>query len=232
MKSAGTQDKGFTLIELLIVVAIIAILAAIAVPNFLEAQTRSKVSRAKADMRAISTAISTYMVDYNDSPPLLFPGTFANGKDGQWHHGFVSPQLTTPVAYLTSLPNDPFTKPITALYGFPMSRYWFLITGESRSDVPYFVFRKIGWVGVGLDSNLRLSALELPFDIHRWGGSAYDRLKTQEYFMRSAGPNEAFDHSGILDPSEPGKDLHVIDYDPTNGTVSLGDIFHAASGGD
>src|SRR6478609_11262839 len=57
---------GFTLIELLIVVAIIAILAAIAVPNFLEAQTRAKISRAKADMRTTVTALESYVVDWNN----------------------------------------------------------------------------------------------------------------------------------------------------------------------
>jgi len=55
--------KGFTLIELLIVVAIIAILAAIAVPNFLEAQVRSKVSRAYNDMRNLATALESYRID-------------------------------------------------------------------------------------------------------------------------------------------------------------------------
>ncbi|MDK2972666.1 MAG: hypothetical protein PWP23_2421 [Candidatus Sumerlaeota bacterium] len=58
-------QKAFTLIELLIVVATIAILAAIAVPNFLEAQVRSKVSRTEADMRSIKTGIESCAVDYN-----------------------------------------------------------------------------------------------------------------------------------------------------------------------
>jgi prepilin-type N-terminal cleavage/methylation domain-containing protein len=90
--------RAFTLIELLIVVAIIAILAAIAVPNFLEAQTRAKVSRVKSDHRTIVTAIESYRVDNNTYYLARFYESLPQRLK------FV----TTPVAYISSVPLDPF----------------------------------------------------------------------------------------------------------------------------
>ena len=62
------KKKGFTLIELLIVVAIIGIIAAIAIPNLLNAIQRGKQKRTMADMRAIGTAVESYAVDNNMYP--------------------------------------------------------------------------------------------------------------------------------------------------------------------
>ena len=87
------RSRGFTLIELLIVVAIIAILAAIAIPNYLNAQTRAKVSKVMAEERTIATAMESYIVDNNSYPCTC-----------------VCDMLSTPIAYLNTIPNDPFAQ--------------------------------------------------------------------------------------------------------------------------
>ena len=101
------MTKGFTLIELLIVVAIIAILAAIAVPNFLEAQVRAKISRVKSDIRSVATGLESYYVDYNKYP-LGKNASFGLGLSGENAHLFGYSRLTSPVAFLTAVPVDPF----------------------------------------------------------------------------------------------------------------------------
>lgn len=98
------SHKGFTLIELLIVVGIISILAAIAMPNFLEAQVRAKIARAKADMRTISVAWEAYAVD-NGRYPVDWDN---NPIGGEWAQvGLI--MCTTPVAYISSFPIDPWS---------------------------------------------------------------------------------------------------------------------------
>ncbi len=187
MKRRAFTPDAFTLIELLIVVAIIAVLAAIAVPNFLEAQTRAKVSRVKADLRSVATAIEAYAVDEGQYP-----------RDGDDIDPFNAANfnamtrlaaLTTPVSYMTSVPYDPFHPDtlndvmISMFFPAPPYPYLYLTHGGYLAFPPYTP------ANYGRPDNWRLI---------------------------SFGPDTFFDAYSID---------KLVAYDPSNGTVSTGDIF-------
>ena len=65
LQKLNTRRGGFTLVEIMIVVAIIALLAAIAVPNFLRARKRSQATRVLEDLRMIDSAIDQYAIETN-----------------------------------------------------------------------------------------------------------------------------------------------------------------------
>jgi prepilin-type N-terminal cleavage/methylation domain-containing protein len=93
------KKRGFTLIELLIVVAIIVILAAIAVPNFMNAQIRAKLARIESDLRTLATALNMYRLDNGRAPHDDFP-------DHGWARSYAL--LTSPVSYMSSILPDVF----------------------------------------------------------------------------------------------------------------------------
>ena len=67
LQKLNTKRGGFTLVEIMIVVAIIALLAAIAVPNFLRARKRSQATRILEDLRIVDSSIDQYAIENNKS---------------------------------------------------------------------------------------------------------------------------------------------------------------------
>jgi prepilin-type N-terminal cleavage/methylation domain-containing protein len=210
MKKINKVEKGFTLIELLIVVAIIAILAAIAIPNFLQAQVRSKVSRTLADYASLATAIEAYQVDNNSYP-----------DDG------IPQPLSTPIAYITSFPSSPWNE-----YWYPWARNddplpfcyvnnTYLYASDMAWGPSYAKYQNnpgLGNIGGDYISYVgRYEGMNLTnFD-----------PQTIQWELKSCGPAGIDDVDAELNPSHyPPSDSGIIAclYDPTNGTVSTGNL--------
>src|SRR3972149_889908 len=99
MRNPLARENGFTLIELLVVVSIILILITIAMPNFMDAMTRAKVARARADMRTVSVALEQYYIDWRHYPPDHLPDSAG------FHTAFAGLfQITSPLTYLVEVP--------------------------------------------------------------------------------------------------------------------------------
>ena len=108
MFNIDRNRKGFTLVELLIVVAIIGIIAAIAIPNLLNAIQRGKQKRAMADVRSVATAAEAYAVDSNVYPGAGYTAFSSTDSSA------LTPQLSP--TYIKQVPDaDAWGKPY--LYG-------------------------------------------------------------------------------------------------------------------
>ena len=205
------KRKGFTLIELLIVVAIIAILAAIAVPNFLEAQVRAKVSRVKSDHRTMAVAIEAYAVDNNKVPYGFWESKSNWGCQTPWPVANLKPRiqarLTTPIAYMTGFLQDPFQ-------GKGVRN----VSGGGTAGLGFYDYES--YICPGNQQLRQRDAHEMGYDWVTW----------------SVGPfhvNSGY-IANILTGVPTGLPPEALDprdvYDPTNGTVSAGVILRTNKG--
>ncbi len=110
------RRQGFSLRELFVVLVVVSILAAIAIPAYINAQVRTKLVAMKQENRNVHDAISRYQLDNGDYPIGTYesPGAMSQSSyptsvgPEQRNSGYRLIVLTTPYPYLNRLPDDPF----------------------------------------------------------------------------------------------------------------------------
>ncbi len=198
---AKIKKFGFTLIELLVVVMIIAILSAIAVPNFMEAQSRAKVSRTKADMRSVATGIEAYAVDNNNFPP---------GFNTAPLHSLYS--LTTPVQYIqTAFVIDPFSK---------------LLGGLSKQSLTYELMNAEGKIVENSNGPYSVNPLTSTVPVKGTWWWLASRGPDRQFGLKN-GESEYNIAEKIYKSNQDSGPFVSTLYDPSNGTYSIGNIYRA-----
>ncbi len=132
------NKKGFTLIELLIVVAIIGIIVAIAIPNLLNAIQRAKQKRSMADMRSAGTAAEAYAVDFNHYPAAA---------------GYTLPSgISIPLSTTFGSPSSGLYAQVVPTYIrlLPLADGWqsYFLYGTGTSNLQHYAIESFGKNGV------------------------------------------------------------------------------------
>lgn len=203
--------RAFTLIELLIVIAIILILIAIALPNFLEAQVRAKITKCEAEMRGLALALESYRTDWPRYPPqTAYEATQFLPLPTLTGNVFSLMALTTPIAYIAQLPLDIFAPPNgDTLYNGSTGNPINLHPSDKAHGLTYLYWSQ---------------------DSLRYNGqiTTADQMKRHgiHYSLQGVGPDADLD-SINLDPNDMAQ-LRVgavaWAYSATNGTKSSGDL--------
>jgi len=210
--------KGFTLIELLIVIAIILILIAIALPNFLEAQIRAKYTKVQAELRSLMIAIESYQIDHNGQYPLdaneagtpFSPSPFGVDQDGMDYFSFMA--VTTPVAYIKQVPQDFFQE------GRPMGGI------PEANGVPYLTYNYHETKSLQMNPANGVGAGNIGAILETFG---------IRWVLFGIGPDrkwqiETMSHPDAIKSVVTSKSGgSAFSYSPTNGTRSAGDIIRS-----
>lgn len=237
------RRDGFTLIELLIVIAIILILIAIALPNFLEAQLRAKTAKAYSEMRTLATAIEALrtergvlLIDFWDdhtteaffrirdefagagaSKPMCAP----SHPDGRSMECVYYP-LTTPVRYLVKIPQDELAPDVTSApsSGNRGHDEWIghpgnrtYLYADRESNPP-----KVRHFGSDWDVN------GYQFPQNPGPGQMFPAIRVDEFVLCGFSPagQNTLDGNSVRMP---------YIYSPTNGTKSVGLLYHRSTMG-
>ncbi|MCA9439834.1 MAG: prepilin-type N-terminal cleavage/methylation domain-containing protein [Candidatus Omnitrophica bacterium] len=212
------KKRGFTLIELLIVIAIILILIAIALPNFLEAQVRAKVTNANAELRTLETAMASYFTERGrhmaDGFEMMQVGIDPSGgyPAGGEGSNIIYSQLTTPVAYVTDIPVDEFQVARSAVDSAGNG------AGARSEALTHYRVYSEGWkcAAAGGSFNGESCNGNLTFDP--------EQLYLGNWIFLSPGPNGQHNYGEWAMARTVIQEGSPRTYNPTNGTRSHGDI--------
>ena len=218
------KESALTFVEILITLLVIAVLAAIAVPNFLEFRGRSSVSRVKSEHRSLATAIEAYFVDNNEYPAMIngaegINGIFRDEEKGAFQictfrlrNATELSTLSTPIQYISSYFSDPHAETEGSYYGYRQFRTIWILTSfgpdEDENDTT--------------PGDINNTVCEVDFGAP---GTASEIVQSNDnnfepaFDLSVAQPSEDFITAvGVLSGN-------AISYDPSNGTTSEGDIF-------